>query len=117
MIIDNFFTTQDVAAIRYGHEGPTTVNLDGLKVSYIRHIQTDNNSDFILDIHLERYKGGSGKDGKWLKTDMKKFVDNEDKFIKHFTDNKTVPCELIEKKQKDVSYGYPLYDYFFKLLV
>jgi hypothetical protein len=92
--------------------------LDGLEVRYIHSISTNDNNDFIMGIRPQRYGTGSGEVGRWTKQDMKKFVDNEDKFIKYFTDGiNNPPCELIEKKNYDVAFGYKTYNYYFKLLV
>ena len=118
IIIDNFYRTNDI-------NDWDIVNLDGLEVSCAKYLNVDNNSDFILRINIESYKGGSGQNGPWLKPDYTKFRNLESDFIKHFTDNKELPCEFIRKEERtgyhgvpDKRYGQPFYSsFFFKLLV
>lgn len=109
IIIDNF----------YYNPNRDRVDLGGLIVRYKKHISVDNNSDFILHVSIETWRGGSGQNGIWLKSDYNKFKQSESEFIKHFTDNKDIPCEFINKKAaSDMIYGQPFYSYFyFKVLV
>lgn len=114
IIIDNFYNTDTFLNRNNGR-----VDLGGLIVKYTGHISVDNNSDFIFCIYIHAVSGGSGKDGRWLKSDYIKFRQSESEFIKHFTDNKDLPCEFINKKaQSDMRYGQTFHSrFYFKLLV
>jgi hypothetical protein len=113
VIIDNFYTQNGNDATPFHR-----VNLDGFEVRYTRHIEADNNLDFIMIVEVQSHSGGSGEHGKWLKSDYKKFRDNESNFIKHFTTG-NIPSEFISKKESsDRRYGQPFYrNWYFKLLV
>ena len=107
ILIDNYYRQND----------NNKVNLDGLEVGFARNLKVDNNSDFIMDIIVATYLGGSGEHGKWLKSDYEKFRDNESNFIQHF--NNIIPSEFISKKESnDRSIRVPFYqNWHFKLLV
>jgi len=123
VIIDNFYTQNPLGrnATRFHR-----VDLDGFEVRYTRQIEIDDNSDFIMGVEVQSYPilgkdiniGGSGKDGKWLKSDYNKFRDNESNFIKHFTTG-NIPSEFVSKKESsDRRYGQPFYkNWYFKLSV
>ena len=71
-----------------------------------------------MRVNIHRFKGGTGQNGSWRKTDDVKFVDNESEFIKHFTSG-NIPCEFIGKKAaRDIRYGQEFYnEWNFKILV
>jgi len=112
VIIDNFYNTNMIT------RDLDRCDLNGLMVSYAPQISVDNNSDFILQVYVQIYDGGSGENGKWKKPDYTKFRESESEFIKHFTTG-NIPCEFIEKKATaDRRYGQPFYiNWYFKLLV
>ena len=113
IIIDNFYTDNTLLTTM------NRVDLGGFIVRYNRNVIVDNNSDFILQVHVQTFRGGSGQNGKWLKSDYNKFRQSESELIKYFTDNKDIPCEFISKKAaSDMRYGQPFYNtFYFKLLI
>jgi len=111
VIIDNFLTPIETPR--------DTIYLDGFTLTYNKNISMNENSDFFMSVEIEAYRGGNGPNGRWSKKEYTKFIESESEFIKHFTDNKDMPCEFVKKiATSDLRYNQPFYSrWYFKLLV
>jgi len=109
----SIFQTIPKVIVDFFNTSIDTMDLNGFDVSYSKKLALDDNSDFTMEVVVPH---SPLMVQKWYKSDYDNFNSNESDFIKYFTDNKSLPCQYIEKKNSETSNGLK-YFYYFKILV